>query len=279
MKNGPKPSSQPSVARNRRWRTIFIAGLLLLVVVIAVAAATTAAGREEPAAIVIRIDDIQDYAFKEAQLFLLDVSATSEVPVSLAVIAGMFGEDTELVKRVKLSLNSGSEIAVHGWRHEDLATLPFEDQVRLLSKSRNRIGQTLDVDTSVLVPPMFSFSEDTVAAMRQEGYSIISTTKDYVEPGLISEVVSLPATVELSDYANGIWKMKSLDSVVAGVSDSVQKYGYAVVVTHPQEFTEDVKLNQVNVELYQDLIDTLKDTYSFETLESIGDKWPLDSSK
>jgi peptidoglycan/xylan/chitin deacetylase (PgdA/CDA1 family) len=277
MRNGPESSSGAPVRRTRRG-PIFIAGLLLLLGVITVAVTTALAEQEEPPTVVIRIDDIQDYAFKDAQLFLLDESARSGAPVSLAVIAGMFGEDRELVQHVKASLNSGSEVAVHGWRHEDLGKLSFGDQVKLLSQSRNRIREILDVDTSILVPPMFSFDEDTVAAMRQEGYNVISTLADNAQPGsLPGGVIGLPATVELSDYANGTWKMKSLDSILAEVSRSVRSYGYAVVVTHPQEFTADLQLNQRNVELYRDLLKTLRESYRFGTLENIGKRCPPES--
>jgi hypothetical protein len=120
---------------------------------------------------------------------------------------------------------------------------------------------------------MFSFDEDTLAAMNEEGYNIISTVADYVEPGLMSNVISLPATIELSDFSNGIWNMKSLDSIKAEISRSVQKYGFAVIVTHPQEFINDGELNQVNTELYRALLNTLKEDYSFETLETLGENW------
>jgi peptidoglycan/xylan/chitin deacetylase (PgdA/CDA1 family) len=273
MPDSYKSSSTKAATRTKTWRAVLLVGLFVLLGVVPVAVATTLPENPEPPTIVIRIDDIQDYAFKEAQLFLLDESQTHKVPVSLAVIAGMFGEDREVVQKVKLSVRSGSEVAVHGWKHEDLAKLSYEDQVQTLAESRRRIKEILDVDTDILIPPMFSFSEDTVAAMRQEGYKIISTITEYVEPGSIRGVVMLPATVELSDYANGIWKMKSLGSVLAEVSNSVRQYGYAVIVTHPQEFTEDETLNKANVELYRDMIMTLKDSYSFGTLESISKKW------
>ncbi len=59
---------------------------------------------------------------------------------------------------------------------------------------------------------MFSFNEDTIIAMYEEGYNIISTFTDYSESGLISNVLSLPATIELSDYSNGTWNMKNVDT-------------------------------------------------------------------
>jgi peptidoglycan/xylan/chitin deacetylase (PgdA/CDA1 family) len=273
MRNSSESNSQTSVPRRRRLGTIFIAGLLILLGLIPVAIIKTSIENREPPSLVIRVDDIQDFAFREAQLFLLNESVINHVPLSLAVITGMFGEDREVVQTVKLAVSLGSDVAVHGWKHEDLAKLSFREQVALLFQSRSRIKEILDFDTRVLVPPMFSFSEDTMAAMHEEGYNIMSTFADLPEPGSISKVISLPATVELSDYSNGTWEMKSSDSVKAEVSRSIQKYGFAVIVTHPQEFLTDGELNQVNVELYRALLRTLKEDYSFKTLEALGEDW------
>jgi len=273
MKTSPGSNSQTSVARRKRLIAISITGLSILLIIIAIVTLKTPIGNREPPTLVIRVDDVQDFAFREAQLFLLNESIINQVPLSLAVIVGMFGEDGGIVQTVKLAVSSGSEVAVHGWKHEDLAKLSFGEQVALLSRSRTQAKEMLDYDVEVLVPPMFSFDEDTLAAMNEEGYNIISTVADYVEPGLMSNVISLPATIELSDFSNGIWNMKSLDSIKAEISRSVQKYGFAVIVTHPQEFINDGELNQVNTELYRALLNTLKEDYSFETLETLGENW------
>lgn len=273
MKNSPESSSQTSVARRKRRVVIFIAGLLILLVLIPVAILKTSIENREPPALVMRVDDIQDFAFREAQFFLLNESMINDVPLSLAIIAGMFGEDREIVQTVKLAVSLGSEVAVHGWEHEDLAKFSFGEQVALLSQSRSRIKEMLDFDVKVLVPPMFSFNEDTIAAMHGEGYNIISTITDYAEPGLMLKVINIPATIELSDFSNDTWSMKSFDSVKAEISKSIQKYGFAVIVTHPQEFVTDGRLNQDCIELYRTLLITLKENYSFKTLERLGEDW------
>jgi peptidoglycan/xylan/chitin deacetylase (PgdA/CDA1 family) len=271
MQNILESKSQTRVARRKRLIVISIAGLLLLVGLIPVAIVKSSIETKEPPTLVIRIDDIQDFAFREAQLFLLNESVINDVPLSLAVITGMFGEDMEIVQTVKLAVSLGSEVTVHGWKHEDLAKLSFREQVALLFQSKRRIKEIFDFDSRVLVPPMFNYNEDTVAAMREEGYNIISSSADLSEPGSTSKMISLPATVELSDYSNGTWNMKSVDSVSVEISMSVQKHGFAVIVTHPQEFIADGKLNQVNTELYRNLLRTLKENYSFKTLEKLSE--------
>ena len=266
-------NSQALVARRRKRAAILAAGLVVVLGTIPAAILTVAAEHAGPPAVVVRVDDIQDFAFREAQLFLLNESAVNGVPLSLAIIAGAFGKDEEIAEAVKLAVSSGSEVAVHGWNHEDLAELSFGEQTTLLKQSKDRIREVLGVDTEVLVPPMFSFNEDTLAAMREEGYSVISASADRSLSGPVWTVMSIPATVHLSIYANGTWEMKSLDSVQAEVSRSIEKYGFAVIVTHPQEFIADGKLNPANTELYRALLRALKDDYSFKTLQELGQTW------
>ena len=270
--SGLEAGSQKSFSRRRSRIAISMVGLLILLIP-AVVFNTSILNREPPT-LVIRVDDIQDFGFREAQLFLLNESMINDVPLSLAIIAGMFGEDREIVQTVKLAVSSGSEVTVHGWEHGDLAQLSFKDQKALLSQSRSRIKEIFGVDAGVLVPPMFSFNEDTITAMYEEGYHVISTLVDFSEPGPVSNVISLPATVELSDFSNGIWNMKNPDSVKIEIARSVKKYGFAVIVTHPQEFISDGKLSPLATESYRALLSSLKEDYSFKTLGKLSENWP-----
>jgi peptidoglycan/xylan/chitin deacetylase (PgdA/CDA1 family) len=248
--------------------------LFVLLVLIFLTTFNVSCKNTEKPMVVIRLDDVQDYAFKEAQLFLLNESMINKVPLSLAVIAGAFGEDGDIVPTVKLAINSGSEVTVHGWEHEDITQLPLSGQEELLSKARSQIKKILGYDATVFVPPMYNFNDDTITAMQQESYRIISSFKDVSQPGLISQVTSVPATVELSDFFNNIWTMKSLDMVEAEISASIQKYGFAVIVTHPQEFITDGKLNQADTEMFRTLLISLKKGYSFVTLKKLGENLP-----
>lgn len=256
-----------------KTRIFVAAALLILVSLVPAVLLKTSPGTGEQPVLVMRVDDIQDFAFREAQLFLLTESMVSNVPLSLGVIAGVFGEDKDLVETIALAVKSGSEVSVHGWKHEDLAELSFNEQASLLSQARSRIAEVLAVDTKVLVPPMFSFNEDTMGAMYQEGYDVISAEETVLTAGVRTKVISVPATVQLSNYSSGAWQMKDTGSIEAEVSNSIRKYGFAVIVTHPQEFITDGELDQTGVESYRTLVRTLKESYSFKTLEAVSAKW------
>lgn len=219
--------------------------------------------------IVLRLDDIQDFAFRDAQLFLLNWSYENKLPMSIAVIAGMFGEDTQILNAVKLSVESGTEVGAHGWNHENLTKLQFWEQIYVLFKAKKTLNELLDVELKLLIPPSFSFNDDTIYAMREESYKIISTCVDFHKPNDFPEVRGLPATVELSIIEDGLWKMKSNKSIIEEVELSFKKYGYAAIVTHPQEFISNGILDDASLTSFVSLINNLKETCQFTTFENL----------
>lgn len=220
--------------------------------------------------VIIRLDDIQDYAFRDAQLYLLNHSITNSVPLSLAVIAGQFGEDKEIVEKTKLAATMGSEVASHGWKHENFADYSLEEQSALLSKSKQNIEEIFSIETTVFIPPMFKFNADTLTAMSANDYTLISTYTQNAEPGLLSGIISLPGTVQLSTLDGEIWNIKSAASVQEDISASVNKYGFAIIVTHPQEFLTDGKPDPLKTVIYEELLKEIRIKYSLTTLSRLG---------
>jgi len=252
----------------KRFSVIFPALILISVSLFAITAGLL---RARPTRyVVLRVDDIQDFAFRDAQLLLLNYSIDTDLVLSLGVVSGMFGEDFEILDAVRFAVGSGSEVGIHGWRHEDLAVLSFTEQRDILFQAKSRIRQLLDVDARLLIPPMFSYNDDTISAMCEESCSIISTCGDFDEPGFSSEVKNIPATVELSILSDGVWQMKSAEVVVGEVERSFELFGYAAIVTHPQEFVRDGELNQVNLESFVNLVENLGSNCEFTTFEKLS---------
>lgn len=219
--------------------------------------------------IILRVDDIQDFAFKDGQLYLLKYAIDNKIPLSLAIIAGMFGEDSEILDITKKSLTAGSEACVHGWNHENFETLTLPEQLTILFKSKNQINEKLNVIPKVLIPPGFRFNSDTIYAMNEQSYLILSTCADFDKPDFEIQIKKIPATVELSVVSNGVWNMKNVDVLISEVENSFEAYGYAVIVTHPQEFISNSTLNQVTVDKFENLIKKLNENCYFTTFENI----------
>ncbi len=226
----------------------------------------------KPPLIVVRVDDIQDFAYRDSQLFLLRYNIASGIPMSLAAIPGMLGSDIELVRVLCQAIQSGSEIAAHGWLHEELAKLPLNEQQKSLAEARERLRVLFGVNTTILVPPKFSFNGDTPAAMRTTGFKVISSDISLQEPGIVSEgIVSFPSTVSFSRLINGTWQLRSMEDLSREVVISIGRYGYAVILLHPQEFSGKDGLNEEAVMIYENLMQRLKENYSFTVITQIKD--------
>jgi predicted deacetylase len=252
--------------------------IIIVSVIIAVSIALTLSNAamappeksSKPPVIVIRIDDIQDFAFKDAQLYLMEYSRVNGIPVSLAVIPNFFGNDHELVEKTIQTSKSGCEVVVHGWEHENLTQFKFDEQKVRLLEAKQHLEETLDTKTEVLVPPMFSYNNDTIKAMEETGYKVVSGLTEFHEKGWASEeILSLPATIELSDFANDTWRIKNQSEILKEVEASVETHGYAMIVTHPQEFMNGNALDQEIANIYEQILENISETYSFTTIEGL----------
>jgi peptidoglycan/xylan/chitin deacetylase (PgdA/CDA1 family) len=220
--------------------------------------------------VIIRIDDVQDYAFKHAQNYLLQFHSSQGIPADLSVIPGYLGDDKETIILLRNCIQNGSEISTHGWLHENLSMLDEDTQIQLLKSASEKLRKVLGVDSFILVPPMFSYNAATLAAMKANGYRIISSSVDQPEPTTICEGIrKIPATVELSMYHNSTWAMKTPDTIMAEVETSITQYGYAVIVLHPQEFIRDNTLDYKLVSYYEEIIGALHEDYWLTTFEKI----------
>ena len=225
------------------------------------------------AIIVIRIDDIQDYAFRDAQLYLLEYNIENQIPASLAIIAREFGADKLLVETVKSAVHLGSEVVVHGWEHEDLTQLSLQDQKTRLQNAKRLLRETLGFDATTLAPPMFNYNEDTLTAMQVSGYKTVTGLSELQQQGQLPKgILSIPATIEVSDYTNGTWAIKSLESLVKEINTSILVHSYATILTHPQEFLINGTLDQNRVEIYKSLTQYIETYYFFTTLDRLREK-------
>ena len=221
--------------------------------------------------VVIRVDDIQDYAFREAQLQILKLSSEKQVPLSLSIIPKIFTSDKELIDAVKAALLSGSEATAHGWLHEDFRNSTLMEQVQKLTLAKRALNRTLGVETTILVPPLFDYNQDTLHAMKLTGYDTISSTTDLQNPGpTIYGIMGLPSTVNFSTFINDTWKPKTLQQLENEVDLSVSMHGYAMIVIHPQELLNGDSMNTTTTKTLDDLMTSLSGKYSLKTIAELS---------
>jgi predicted deacetylase len=146
-------------------------------------------------------------------------------------------------------------------------------QQEILLNGKTRLKEVLGVDATILVPPMFSYNDDTVTAMQTTGLKVISGLAELHGKGYVAqEVVSIPATVELSILENETWHIKTVDEVLEELDASIAAHGFAVIVTHPAEFIKDGALNEEATATYDELVRIIREWYSFTVLDGLKNR-------
>lgn len=208
--------------------------------------------------IVIRLDDIGNFAV-DAQREIIEFHLDNEIPVSLGIIPSFLGSDERLLGLLDKAAQGGLEICAHGWEHENFTELGLSEQIVRLNQSKILLRELLDVDVKVFIPPYYECNANTILALNETGFSIISA--DESRAGLSEGVFSYPATVSLSILLKDVWVPQSPEFLSLKVMESVEKYGYAVIVTHPQEFMKDGEFDYLLLSGYRDFIRMLEKTY------------------
>lgn len=207
--------------------------------------------------VVFRFDDVQDSFAREAQLQVMDLFMRRGQPVTLGVIAGHYGDDPHVTNKVMEGARAGLfEIALHGWDHVDHSALSREEQADALRRSSDKIkGIFGSPHSGVFIAPYNRFNNDTLVAIGDLGGSVkvisSSTFEDRDESiyfradgtGMGDELKApyrIPATTAFRDKddagGSGTHARVSVDKILEDIDASVGRYGYAVVMMHPQDF-------------------------------------------
>lgn len=219
------------------------------------AVAYDAASGEPCNCVVFRFDDVQDNFAREAQLQVMDLFMRKGQPVSLGVIAGHYGDDPHVTNKVMEGARAGLfEIALHGWDHVDHSALSREEQADALRRSNEKIKGIFGSPSGVFIATYNRFNNDTLAAIGDLGGSIkvisSSTFEDRDEGSYfradggemeneLQMPYRIPATAafrDKDDAGGGTYARIPVEKILADIDASVGKYGYAVVMMHPQDF-------------------------------------------
>ena len=193
-------------------------------------------------AVVIRIDDVQDYGepslYARPEKALLQYHIDHGIPAMLSIIPTRFGQDPQLVDQVKEGLTQEIfTIAIHGWHHASFANLSRSAQVSELQYGKNKLDQILDANVLAFVPPFSQFNQDTIYAVKTDGLTLMSSSV-YVGdiPRKEDGIAYLPQTVTTATVVqNDTWALSSFESVTQEIRNSWDLYGVAVIVVHPRQ--------------------------------------------
>jgi len=204
--------------------------------------------------VAFRLDDVQDYWLNNVQMGIVDEFQKKNTTLTIGIIGHYFGNDTKLVDFVKTRLENNSpkiEIANHGWNHENFARHIEPAQEYLLEKTNQKVNTTLGLIPSGFIAPYDSINNDTLHALMHVnlGYLSANETAD-PPPYPFSGVMyyRFPETAEMGNVNKDqtYWINYNHDRTYAEILRSMTKYGYAVVMLHPQDFSSKHFFNYTN---------------------------------
>ena len=203
--------------------------------------------------VVFRLDDIQDYWITSGQLEVMSQLTSRNQSLTLGIIMGIIGNDSDLVSKVKQGSDSGLfELAVHGWNHTDHTKLTEEEQRNSMYDSNRKMSSLFGNTSEIFIPPYNAFNDGTINAMKQADMKILNGNESSIDelelksnnesqtlsslPVQSKNISYIPSTIAFKDYYDGQYIQSSVQNIFNNITQSISAYGYAVIVFHPQDF-------------------------------------------
>lgn len=229
--------------------------------------------------VVFRIDDIQDYWLNSSQLAIMDLFISKNQSVSIGLILDDIGNDDQILYKIKEGLHKGIfELDIHGWHHVNYRNLTEEEQKKSLYIANEKIRTIFKIRSTTFIPPEGVFDNTTLNVMEELGIRILSSgwgMENYYEHNNIifnankiyenssngkpnQKIYHLPYTTSFTDYKHGKWIKNPIKNIIENVTNNINKFGYAVVVVHPQDFVKIENGEFVNEIVYDEIKDLSK---------------------
>jgi 3D (Asp-Asp-Asp) domain-containing protein/peptidoglycan/xylan/chitin deacetylase (PgdA/CDA1 family) len=193
--------------------------------------------------VIFRMDDIQDFGFQAGQLAVMNMFLSKNLKLTTGIIMHDIGNDTKVMDKIKEGYQKGLfELALHGWKHVDYTKLSLADQTNSLIMANIKMYKIFGNTSDIFFPPYGPFNMDTIQAMHQLDLQIISSTlpdeynfdHSFVTGGIARNDESNNTVYHMS--AMTLFKSHPIENILADVVQLIQKYGYAGIILHPQDF-------------------------------------------
>jgi peptidoglycan/xylan/chitin deacetylase (PgdA/CDA1 family) len=209
--------------------------------------------------VIFRFDDVQDYFVNSPQIAVMDKFIEKNEDVSLGIIMNFIGNDASVVTKVQQGHATGRfELSVHGWNHDDYTTLSAQTQKDTLKLASDKMKSIWGKNSTTFILPYNSYNTNTLQAMKDLGFKIISSEFDQeLNSGDIYVAISpldikdsfgiyhLPQVIEY--YSSATNTKTPLNTIMSTVDTTIATYGYAVVTLHPTDFAaKDLSHNPTN---------------------------------
>ncbi len=196
--------------------------------------------------VAFRLDDIQDYYIRVPSVDLMKLFQQKNADLTIGIIGGFFGEDPHLVDFLKKAIVNKSpslEIASHSWNNNPLTNFDKNDQNTLLLKTNEKLLEVLGVTPKTLVAPLNAINDDILALLSELGFTHVTAhieeTHSPPYPLENLELYYFPANTQTAILnPDGItWSIQDRAVILEEIRGFLNKYGFAVVMMHPYEFS------------------------------------------
>jgi peptidoglycan/xylan/chitin deacetylase (PgdA/CDA1 family) len=292
-----------------------IVSLILFQILSSIFLHATAAGSDPIVScncVVFRMDDVQDYFVSVAQVAAMNIFISKGQPLSLGLIMNYTGSDSSIINKVSEGYKKGLfELGLHGWDHVDYTKMSEDEQRISLLNANEKMQRLFGNKSDVFISPYGYFNNNTLEAMNELGIRLLSAIlsseikfdkgksvfnySTEINKGLddafgkmnndISLTHSLPfhvpAMISYKLYDNGSSIKNMINNIINDVDNNIKKYGYSVIVFHPQDFAirdtngtiaDNNILNATEINEFSQLIDMiLSKNMRITTLSEIVD--------
>ncbi len=243
--------------KNKNNITKFFAGILisLLLINLTSGSVTNIANAEQlknPCnCVIFRLDDVNSEQLPTVQMTILDKFISENQTLSLGIIMNRINESSVLVETIKEGKHAGLfELDLHGWEHVDFTQLSENEQFIAMEQSNQKMNKIFGIYSNVFIPPYNKFNGDTIEVLKPNGIQIISSDtssdrSDYFvsqiqsQRGSNNTLYHMPAMTTLEgDNGNGTWIKIPIQEILDKAYFGIAKYGYAVILLHPQNFAK-----------------------------------------
>ena len=216
--------------------------------------------------VVLRIDDIQAFAWRETSMNMIADATSKDIPVTLGVIPVGIGEDTEFVNFLK-NYSCKIELGLHGFTHNskegddvpEFATYSKDEALSRIKEGQNLMRSITTEPIVSWVPPLNIQSSGTIVALKDLGFTHLSAEGDG------------EFDMDASTYIYGSNVLVSPEKVVESCRKTFETSTHCIIMIHPQDFADGLVHDQEKYQQYYlGLLDALiKEGVTFARLKDL----------
>ncbi len=179
--------------------------------------------------VILRLDDIQAFAWKESARAVMDEVIKRNATMSLAVIPINLRDDLDTIRYLQKN-HEYFELTQHGWNNSlTNGRAEFEDLSKEEAKEKILAGRKIiepinDYAPITFIPPDNQYSNGTLDALKEEGFKILSSEGNHF------------FDYDASTYDFDDRYFIGAEQVLYNCKKALDEKNVCVIMMHPQDF-------------------------------------------